>query len=116
MSDQTVRTLAPGGPDRTTEATPDRLTDKKPARTRSYYRRRRAKMTPQQIAAFNARLAFNARERRRRNPERIRALERAKYWRRIARDPEGFRAKRRAPDSGYDPSTYKPGVHVELVF
>jgi hypothetical protein len=113
MSDQNVRTLAPIGPDRITEAQPG--SPKKQSKL-SPYLRRRARMSPAQIAAFNARLAFNARERRKRNPERIRALERAKYWSGIARDPEGYRAKRRAPDSGYDPSTYKPGVHVELVF
>jgi hypothetical protein len=77
----------------------------------TYYRRRRARMTPEQIEAFNARVAFNARERRRRDPQRARALARAKYWRRVARDPEGFRASRRAIDSGY-----QPGVYVELVF
>jgi hypothetical protein len=64
----------------------------------SYYRRRRAKMSPRQIAAFNAHTAELARERRRRNPEHVRALERAKYW----------RQKERAAQN--------PGVEVELVF
>jgi hypothetical protein len=79
-------------------------------RKQTRYRRRRAKMTLEQIALFNARAAFNARERRRRDPERVRAFARAKYWRALVRDPQGFRAKHRAIDSGY-----RPGVHVELV-
>jgi hypothetical protein len=33
--------------------------------------------------------------RRKRDPEKARALDRAKYARAIARDPEGFRARRR---------------------
>jgi hypothetical protein len=61
----------------------------------SYYRRRRAKMSPAQIAAFNDHASELARERRRRNPERVRALERAKYWRQKGE---------------------RPGVEVELVF
>jgi hypothetical protein len=55
-------------------------------------------MSPRQIAAFNAHTAELARERRRRNPEHVRALERAKYW----------RQKERAAQN--------PGVEVELVF
>jgi hypothetical protein len=39
--------------------------------------------------------------RRKRDPEHARALDRAKYARRIARDPEGFRAKRRAIEARY---------------
>jgi len=63
----------------------------------TYYRRRRAKMNPAQIDAFNAHLAELARERRRRNPERVRALERAKRARRLQR------------------ASQSPGVEVELV-
>ena len=35
------------------------------------------------------------------DPEHVRALERAKYVRRVARDPEGYRAKRRAIEVRY---------------
>jgi hypothetical protein len=77
----------------------------------SAYLRRRAKMTHEQIVAFNAHASALARERRRRDPEHIRALQRAKYRRALERDPAGFRLKHRAIDSGYH-----PGVHVELVF
>ena len=58
-------------------------------------------MTPEQLALFNAHARVLARERRKRDPERIRALERAKYARRVARDPEGYRAKRRAIEVRY---------------
>ena len=51
---------------------------------------------PAGLATQSARVAARARERRKRDPEGVRALERAKYARRIARDPEGFRAKCRA--------------------
>jgi len=60
------------------------------------YRLRRAAMTPEQIADSNAHANALARMRRKRDPERVRALDRAKYARRVARDPEGYRAKRRA--------------------
>jgi hypothetical protein len=68
-------------------------------------------MTHEQIVIFNAHAAALARERRRRDPEHIRALQRAKYRRALQRDPEGFRLKHRSIDSGY-----QPGVCVELVF
>jgi hypothetical protein len=42
-----------------------------------------------------------ARERRKADPEHARALDRAKYARRMERDPEGFRAKRRAIEVRY---------------
>ena len=58
-------------------------------------------MTPEQIADSNAHANALARERRKRDPEHVRALERAKYARNIARDPEGFRAKRRAIQARY---------------
>jgi hypothetical protein len=45
---------------------------------------------------LNARARELARMRRKCAPEYIRALDRAKYARRMERDPEGFRAKRRA--------------------
>jgi hypothetical protein len=78
------------------------------------YQEKRARMTPEEIAAFRARAAFNALERRRRDPERIRALERAKYERRLARDSEGYRAKRRAIARRYEKK--RRGVVVKLVF
>ena len=60
------------------------------------YRLRRAAMTPEQLAASNAHATTLARERRKRDPEHVRALDRAKYARRIARDPEGLRSRTRA--------------------
>jgi len=65
------------------------------------YRLRRAAMTPEQIADSNAHANALARERRKRDPEHVRALDRAKYARRIARDPEGYRAKRRGIEVRY---------------
>jgi hypothetical protein len=113
MSDQISPALSPTRPERTRQAQLDPVTGSaKKQSKQSYYRRRRARMTPAQIAAFNAHAAELARARRKRNPERIRALDRAKYARRLARDPEGFRAKRRASQSYYE----NPGVEVELVF
>jgi len=87
----------------------------RPRRPRLTYQEKRARMTPEQIAAFRARAAFNALERRRRDPEKIRALECAKRVRRLARDPEGYRAKRRAIARRYEKKRQR-GVHVELVF
>jgi hypothetical protein len=63
------------------------------------YRLKRAAMTPEQIAAYNAHANTLAKARRQRDPEKARALERAKYARRIARDPEGYHAKRRVIDA-----------------
>jgi hypothetical protein len=65
-------------------------------------------MSRHEIAAFNARSAELARERRRRNPEKIRALQRAKYAR---------QKQRRNPDRFSNPDDYSenPGVEVELV-
>ena len=56
---------------------------------------------PAQFASRNARIVALARERRKRDPEHVRALDRAKYARNIARDPEGFHAKRRAIQARY---------------
>ena len=53
-------------------------------------------MTPEQLALFNAHARVLARERRKRDPERVRALERAKYARRMAHDPEGLRSRTKA--------------------
>ena len=51
-------------------------------------------MSPEQKRlALNARGRFLARERRTRDPERVRARERAARVRHKARDPEGFRAR-----------------------
>jgi hypothetical protein len=51
--------------------------------------------------------------------EKARARGRAKYARRMARDPEGFKAKRRAIDVRYrlkkKRAEHPKGVHVELV-
>jgi hypothetical protein len=79
---------------------PKSMTDRpEPAAER--YRLRRAAMSPEQLAAFNAHTNTLARERRKADPEHVRALERAKYVRRVARDPEGYRAKRRAIEVRY---------------
>jgi hypothetical protein len=65
-------------------------------RARERYRRKRSLMTPEQISACNAHANALARHRRWEDPERVRALERAKYARRIQRDRAGFMATRRA--------------------
>jgi hypothetical protein len=56
---------------------------------------------PSVFATRNAQIAAWARERRHRDPQKARALARAKYARRIARDPGGYRAKRRAIEARY---------------
>ena len=81
------------------------------------YRLRRAAMTPEQIADSNAHANALARERRKRDPEHARALDRAKYARRMERDPEGFRAKRRAIEARYRQNkilSSLPGVQVDF--
>ena len=65
-------------------------------RARERYRRKRSVMTPEQIGAYNAHANALARQRRWEDQERVRALERAKYARRIQRDRAGFLATRRA--------------------
>jgi hypothetical protein len=65
-------------------------------RARERYRRKRSVMAPEQVGAYNARANALARQRRWEDPERVRALERAKYARRIQRDRGGFMATRRA--------------------
>jgi hypothetical protein len=78
------------------------------------YQEKRGAMTAEELAAFRAHSAQKAKERRRRDPERIRALERAKYERRLARDSEGYRAKRHQIQNRY--YRKRRGVQVELVF
>jgi hypothetical protein len=56
---------------------------------------------PSPFASPNARIAAWARQRRHRDPEKARALDRAKYARRKARDPQGYRAKRRVIEARY---------------
>jgi len=58
-------------------------------------------LSPSQIAARNARIVTLARMRRHRDPQKARALARAKYARRIACDRGGYRAKRRAIEARY---------------
>jgi hypothetical protein len=65
-------------------------------RARERYRHKRSQMTSEQIAAYNAHANALARQRRWDNPEHIRALDRAKYARRVARDRASFLATRRA--------------------
>jgi hypothetical protein len=88
----------------------------------SYYRRRRAMMTPEQIAAFNNHAAALARKRRQRaamSPAQLkkaRSKDRIKYAVRMARNPLDFRAKRCAIQKRYDRRQRRPGVYVNLVF
>ena len=87
--------------------------------SKARYRHLRANTGPGEIAAFNLHANALARMRRKADPGKVRALERAKYARRIARDPAGFRARRRAIDARYRQNKKlrsAPGVHVELHF
>jgi hypothetical protein len=56
---------------------------------------------PSKFPTRNAHIVALARERRHRDPDKARALDRVKRARAIARDPEGFRAKRRAIQARY---------------
>ena len=58
-------------------------------------------MSAEEVMVANARANQKAKERRERDPEHVRALERAKYARRLARDGKGVRAKRRAIGAAY---------------
>ena len=75
-------------------------------------------MMPEELAASNRRANALTHELRKRDPERVRALERAKYARRMARDPIGYRAKRRAIEARYRQNKLakRTGVEVELIF
>ena len=81
------------------------------------YRLKRAAMTPEQLALLNAHANTLARMRRKADPEHARALDRAKYARRMERDPGGFRAKRRAIEARYRQNknlSSLPGVQVDF--
>jgi hypothetical protein len=75
-------------------------------------------MGPEEIAAFNTHANALARQWRKRDPEKVHALERAKYARRMARNPIGYRAKRRAIETRYRQKKLakSTGVEVELIF
>ena len=56
----------------------------------------RAQLGPAELAATRAHARTLGKKQRKGDPEHVRALERAKYARRMARDREGFLAARRA--------------------
>lgn len=52
--------------------------------------------SPAERAIYHAHINALVRERRKRDPEKVRARDRAKYLRRVQRDRAGFMATRRA--------------------